>query len=176
MKIGRSSWLRVAIIAGMTVVASCQPAQSTASLQTPTQRICDGISSDVGGCEARHSFTATTCAGLAEEWARELDRRLLLIIRDPNRDPAQAASVRLRQALSIVTIDMNTRLVSQNLKEGCDVPEFLAVGQQFLSPELKSGVGAAMYDNAPAVTYDEWLADVRSVLRMIDEREESPQP
>ncbi|MBA3308333.1 MAG: hypothetical protein H0T04_06565 [Chloroflexi bacterium] len=32
----------------------------------------------------RHSFVAATCIGLAEEWAREMDRRIVPIIREPD--------------------------------------------------------------------------------------------
>ncbi len=174
MRTRRSSWLLVAAVAGMMAVASCQPGAGgpmspTSFPPAPAQRVCDGISSEVGGCEPRHSFAARTCSGLAEEWARELDRKITSIVRDPDQDPTQAASVLLRQALVVVTIDMNTRLRGLGLAGECDIPTFLAAAEPHFSVELKEGAGALLFDGNPPTTYQDWLDDVRKVLRMIEE-------
>ena len=133
------------------------------------QRVCDGISSEVGGCEPRHSFAARTCSGLAEEWARELDRKVTPIVRDPDQDPNQAASVLLRQALVVVTVDMSTRLRSRGLAGECDVPTFLAAAEPHFSAELKGGVGPLLFDGVPPTTYRDRLDDIRKLLRVIEE-------
>ena len=72
--------------------------------------MCDGISSEVGGCTAeRHIFTGTTCDGLAREWAEVLDRAVVAVLDGPDAVEQQARSVRLRQALVITTGDMTKR-------------------------------------------------------------------
>lgn len=166
-----SRFFVVMAVTGAFVVASCQPptGQSPESLIPGSTQVCDGISSDVGGCEPRHSFTATTCEGLSEEWAREMDRRIVPILRDPTQDPNQAASVLLRQALVVVTSDMNGRRRSQNLAQDCEVEAFLSAAEPQLSDELKASVGDFLFDGSPRATYEEWLDDVRLVLRMIEE-------
>lgn len=165
--------LLVTVVAGIIAVASCQPGAGgpafTAASPVPTQRVCDGISSEVGGCEPRHSFAATTCGGLAEEWARELDRKVMPIVRDPDQDPTQAASVLMHQAVVVVTVDMNARLRSLGLVGECDVPTFLAAAEPHLSAELRDGAGALLFDGNPPTTYQDWLDDVRRVLRVIEE-------
>ena len=169
----RLSWLLMVLaVVGAFVVISCQPFIGQApETRVPgaTQRVCDGISSDVGGCDPRHSFTTTTCGTLAEEWGLEMDRRIVPILQDPTQDPNQAASVLLRQALVVVTSDMNTRLRSLNLAQDCEVEAFLSAAEPHLSDELKASVGDLLFDGSPRATYEEWLEDVRLVLRMIEE-------
>ncbi len=86
----------------------------------------------------RHSFVAATCIGLAEEWAREMDRRIVPIIREPDQ-PEQAASALLRQVLVVVISDMNTRLVSLGLKVECDLQHSCARRSRNYRPNSRTG-------------------------------------
>lgn len=141
----------------------------------PEQSICNGIPSDMGGCTpGRHTFTGSSCTGLAVEWASVLDKAVIAVLDGPENVNAQARSVRLRQALVITTSDMNMRLQALKLEESCDLPEFMAAAEPVFTAKLRGGVGAALFDGSPA-TYQDWLNDVGKVIRSIDEGE-SPLP
>lgn len=160
------TWLRPMALAAAVAAATSCTVPGTATL-TPT--VCDGISSEVGGCAGdRHTFTSSSCADLAREWAGEVDKAVVAILRGPKVVNNEARSSRLRQKLSVVTIDMTTRLRELALQKDCDLPEFMAIAEPMFSPELRAGVGDALYDGNPSATYEEWLDDVRSVAKMID--------
>ena len=152
------------LLAAVTVIASCTSAP-------PSATVCAGISSEVGGCTARHTFVGSTCADLAKEWAEVLDLAVIAVLDGPDSVAEQGRSVRLRQALVITTADMNTRLQALGLKADCDLPEFIGVAEPLFSAKLRAGVGVALFDGNPAATYEEWLDDVRTVARVIDDGE-----
>jgi len=160
----------VTIVAVLVLGASCTNPGSS----FPSQTVCDGISSDAGGCTAeRHSFAATTCDGLAREWATVLDRQVVTIVNGPP-DPGRAVSVRLKSAVSIVTIDLNTKLRALDLAADCDVPKFMDAAQPGFSADVRAKVGAGLYDGDPVATYEDWLADVKRTLAIIDDGESPP--
>jgi hypothetical protein len=73
--------------------------------------VCDGISSDVGGCTAvRHTFTGSTCQAIGVEWADVIDEAIVAILDGPEAVDGDARSVRLQQAAVITTVDMNAHL------------------------------------------------------------------
>lgn len=156
----------------LLVVLWATVACGSGATASTTQTICDGISSEMGGCTGeRHHFTGSTCVGLAEEWAVELDQQVVSILKGPDAVGDLGRSVRIRQALVLVTTDMHTRLTELDLQAGCDVPAFMAIAEGTFSEALRSGAGDALYDGNPPATYEEWLQDVRDVVRMIDEGE-----
>lgn len=166
-KAPRMLFLALVVVIGLS--ASCT---ITAS---PSPTVCDGISSDIGGCTAeRHNFTATTCEGLAREWGTVLDRQVVAILNGPA-DPVQGVSSRLKQAVVIVTTDMNTKLRALGLAETCDVPAFMAAAESAFSADLRANVGAGLYDGYPMATYADWLADTERTVSVIDAGE-SPRP
>jgi hypothetical protein len=159
-------------LAMLLMVVSAIAACSSGVTASPSQTVCDGISSDVGGCTTeRHEFTGTTCEGLAKEWAVALDGKIVGILNGPGSVGELGRSVRIRQALILTTTDMNTRLTELGLQADCDLPEFMAAAEPMFSGALKAGVGDALYDGKPPATYEEWLQDVSHVVRMIDEGE-----
>jgi hypothetical protein len=162
------------LLATVLLAASCAATPATAPMAT--QRVCNGISADMGGCTSpRHSFTANTCVDLAKEWAAVLDPALVAILNGPSAVGDDARSVLLQRALAIATVDMNARLRSLNLQDGCDTPEFLAAAEPMFSTRLREGIGAALFDGDPVSTYEDWLSDVRRQLRVIDDGE-APAP
>ena len=166
-KTPRMLFLALVVVAGLG--ASC------AAPASPRPTVCDGVSDDIGGCTAeRHDFTSTTCEDLAREWATVLDRRALAVLNGPE-DPNQAVSVRLKQVVVIVTTDMNTKLRELGLAESCDVPAFVAAAEPSFSADLRAKVGAGLYDGDPMATYQDWLADTKRTLAVIDAGE-SPGP
>lgn len=166
---GNSRILNFAVLlAIVAVIAAC----NASPMLTPTQTVCDGVSSELGGCKsARHTFVSSTCEDLAREWAGVLDTALVAILDGPDAVANQGRSVLIRQALVITTIDMQTRLTEIGLKETCDSPEFMAAAEPRFSDRLRAGAGGALYEGNPPATYSEWLDDVRKVVRMIDDGE-----
>ena len=157
------------LLAIVAVLAACQ----VGSTATPTPSVCDGVSSELGGCDlsVRHTFTGTTCEAVGSEWGTVLDRAIVEILKGPEEVDGNGRSVRLQQALVITTGDANQHLRRQGLIAECGVPEFLAAGTPHFSADLQSGIGAAHFDGNPMSSYGEWLGDIQSVVRMIDQDE-----
>ena len=157
------------LLAVVALVASCTLSQPSA---TPSPTVCDGISSEVGGCTAnRHTFTGDTCQDLAREWATVLDEGVVGVLRGPAAVGDQGRGVLLHQVLIITTVDMNTRLEELGLRNTCDLAEFMATAEPVFSAELRAGVGDAMYDGLPPASYEEWLADVQKTASIISDGE-----
>ena len=74
----------------------------------------------------------------------------------------------------IATGDMGMQLHKVNLQADCDVPEFMAAAEPMFSQTIRDGVGAALSDNSPPSTYQDWLDDVGRVIRAIDDGESPP--
>jgi hypothetical protein len=66
---------------------------------------------------------------------------------------------------------MMPRMRELGIVQSCDMPEFLAAAEPQFSQRLRSGVGAALFDGDPVMTYQDWVADVKKVVRMIDQNE-----
>jgi hypothetical protein len=164
----RTTLLRLLLASAVALLgASCTVTQAS-----PDQAVCDGVSSEVGGCTLeRHAFAGETCDALTEEWAQALDGAIVAVLDGPEAVGELGRSVRIRQALIVTTADLNQRLQALQLQAECDLPEFMAIAEPLFSTTLRDGVGAALYDGAPMATYDEWLQDVRNVARSIDDGE-----
>ena len=157
-------------LAIVAMIAACGPSSGP----SPTQTVCDGVSSEMGGCTTeRHTFVSSTCEDLAREWAGVLDSALVAILDGPEAVEMQSRSVLFKQALVITTIDMQTRLTEIGLLETCDLPEFMAAAEPLFSDRLRADAGGALYGGGgnPPSTYAEWLDDVRRTVRMIDDGE-----
>ena len=155
------------LLVAVMSIASCNPIG-----QAPTPTVCDGVSSEAGGCNpGRHVFTASTCADLAEEWATALDSAVVALLQSPPVVDQQGRGVRIKQAMVIISVDLNERLRTLGLRASCDVPEVVGIGEPLFSPALRAGVGNAMYDGDPPATYDEWRADLLRSLQVIDDEE-----
>lgn len=139
---------------------------------TPSPTVCDGVPSEMGGCApGRHTFTSTTCTDLAREWATVFDAAVVGVLDGPKSVNGNARSVLLRLALVITTADLNQQLQALSLQADCDLEEFMAAAEPLFSEKVRAGAGNALYDGDPVATYEEWLADVRKVVRSIDEGE-----
>ncbi len=158
------------LLAIVAVIASC----TTTPGPSPTQTVCGGVSSEMGGCTAeRHTFLSSTCQDLAREWAGILDPALVAILDGPEAVEMNSRSVLFKRTLVITTIDMQTRLTELELLETCDLPEFMAAAEPLFSDRLRADAGGALYGGGgnPPATYAEWLDDVRRTVRMIDDGE-----
>jgi hypothetical protein len=154
------------------LVAALASASCNSVGPTPPPTICNGISSEAGGCDAsRHVFTATTCADLAKEWGTALDAAVVAVLRGPTVVDNQGQGVLIKQKMVITSNDLNERLRTLNLRASCDVPEVLKLGEAQFSPELRDGVGKSMFDGNPPATYEEWRADLLRTIQVIDDEE-----
>lgn len=161
---------RLARLAGTLAIAVVTASCSTVGpASTPSPTVCDDVSSDAGGCTTeRYSYAGTTCDEVAAEWGAFMDRLVLGVVNGPQSVNNEARSSRLRQVIGIAAIDLDQHLESLNTPVNCSIEDVLARGEQAFSDELRAAVGAAMYDGDPAVTYEEWLNDVRSVLGVLE--------
>ena len=160
---------RLVLLAGLLAVAVVSASCSDVSDASPSPTVCDQVSSDVGGCTIeRHEYAGTTCDEVATEWGGVMDRLVLGVITGPASVNNEARSSRLRQAIGIAAIDLDQHLESLDPPLSCGVEPILATGQRSFSDDLHAGVGGAMYDGEPVVTFEDWLDDVRSVLRVIE--------
>ncbi len=138
----------------------------------PTASVCGGVDAQLGGCdEEQPEFTATDCAGAGREFGALLDERTLAIIEGPEAIGGEARSVRLRQAMVLVSARANDHLREQGIHADCDMPEFLEAAEGEFSAALRDGVGIALYDGAPPATYAEWRSELTLMLGIIDAEE-----
>lgn len=124
----------------------------------------------MGGCDpGRHTFTGETCQALAREWATVIDGAVVNVLRGPAVVEDQGRSVLLRQALVVATVDLTRRLDELEPRPACDLDEFMTSAEPLFSPELRAGVGEALFDGQPSASYEDWLEDVRQTVRIIDD-------
>ena len=162
-----SKWVAIVLV-GLTGT-SCSIVSTGAS---PSASICDGVDAEMGGCdEEQPEFTATDCPGMGREFGAALDRRALAIVDGPDAVDGEARSVRLRQAMVLLSARANDHLRDLGLHASCDVPEFLGAAEAEFSAELREGVGDALYDGAPSATFDEWMSELTLMLGIIDAEE-----
>ena len=157
----------VALTAALMGVNSC----ALGSASPPTPQICDGIGAELGGCrEDLPEYTGADCRAVAEEYGAFLDVEARAVLAGPEGVDGEARSVRLRQAVILLAI-LAERHLDEVGRPRCDASEFLEAAEPNFSDELRDGVGAAMYDGRPMVTYEEWLADVETILSVVEEKD-----
>jgi hypothetical protein len=139
---------------------------------SPSASICAGVDAQMGGCdEQQPEFAATDCSGVGREFGAYLDDRTLQVIEGPDAVGGEARSVRLRQAMVLLSARANDYLRELGLHASCDVPEFVTAAEAEFSPELREGVGDALYDGAPPATYEDWKSELQLMLGVIDAEE-----
>ncbi len=150
-----SVFVRLPLLASLLAVSGCQGVLGPTT--TPGASLCNGIPSDIGGCAPdRPSYTATTCEGLAEQWGAEVDRRVVAIINGPANADGKQRSVRLTEAIRLSSILAGMRMIELGIHESCDVANFLPIGKQQFSEELKAGIGGVLYDGDPVASLADW--------------------
>ncbi len=165
MSLRRVSWL---LLIAALIGASCTLDPG----QTPSRSICDGVGAELGGCDAEQpEFTQTECAAVGREFGALLDERTVGIITGPEGVDGEARSVRVKQAMVLVSVRANNHLREIGLHATCDVPEFLEAAEAEFSPELKRSVGEVLYDGAPPASYEEWLDELTRTIAVIDAEE-----
>jgi hypothetical protein len=162
------TWITLVILGLIGVACGTQPGTDV----TPARSICAGVDAEMGGCEERQpEFAATDCEGVGREFGAQLEEWTMGIVEGPESVDGQARSVRLLQAMVLVSSRANAHLKEIGLHADCDVPEFLSAAEDEFTPKLRDSVGGASYDGDPVATYEEWLAEVSRMLRIIDAEE-----
>ena len=161
-------WRAVFLLVALTaILAGC--ALSRAG--SPTSSSCDGIDAQLGGCDAnRPTFAGADCQAVGRETGRQLNDRLLAIYRGPEAVGNESRAVRASHVMTVTTSLANAYLRQIGIIKKCGVDEFMAAAQTEFSSDFKTLAGTYLNDGPP-VTFDEWLAEWRSVVRIIDMEE-----
>jgi hypothetical protein len=151
----------------LVLVATLAGAFSGCSLSqsTPAPTSCNGISSEMGGCDpGLPTFTGTTCDQLADEFGPAMDAAVMKVINGPRELNGERQSVRLTSANIVNTTLATNRMVELGIIEDCKMPAFLDRASLGFSPELKTRVGSVVYDNDPPVGYADWIAILTRIM------------
>lgn len=159
-------WTGLALVALVLAVGGCTLPSGSAGDSS-----CDGIDAQLGGCDANLPvFVGTTCEAVGSETGRELNDRLLAVYHGPEEANDASRAVRAHQVMTVTTSLANAHLRSIGIIAECGLDEFVAAGESQFSPEFKELAGVYLNDGPPA-TFEDWLAEWRSVARMIDMEE-----
>lgn len=157
------------------LVAGCLGVKATPPIN-PEPSICNEIPSTFGGCDPdRPVYAGSTCPELAAEWGRDIDRRIVVVIRGPADANGNAKSARNVDALVLSSMVVTMRLDQLGIRASCGLNEFWPIAEQQFSADLRSGAGAIMWDSDPVVTYADWAARAKNIVGMI-ENDLSPAP
>jgi hypothetical protein len=132
---------------------------------------CNGIDRSVGGCDNPASFVAADCAAVGHEYGTQVNARLKAILAGPETVNDESRGVRVNHTWTSAVTGANIYLTRHRI--ACDGATFMTGALSEIGPEVKAGVGSAMYAGRTA-TYEEWLAEVtRVVTAIIDAPEPS---
>jgi hypothetical protein len=160
---GHLAWFALALL-----VAACSVPTGSPTLDPAT--ICDGIAAEFGGCSPdRPNYTSTTCADLAAEWGRDVDRRIISVIGGPRDADGKAKSVRNTDVLVLTSLVLTMRLDALGMRPDCNMAEFWPIAEEQLSDAVKAEAGSIMWDGDPVVPFDAWLTRAQEIVRMIDD-------
>jgi hypothetical protein len=140
----------------------------------PSPTICDGISSEMGGCDPdRPIYAGETCEEIGREYGTQVDRLSLAIFNGPD-DPEGSSAVRFRQVNTVAAVLANKRLRDLGIVDECDADEFMAAAEQQFSMEFHDQAGIYLYDGPPQ-PYEAWRAETYDLIAgLIDEEEDLP--
>jgi hypothetical protein len=162
-------------LVAVVVVAGCGGAQVTSPANSEPS-ICNEIPSTFGGCDPdRPVFAGSTCQGLAAEWGRDVDKRIVGVIRGPADEDGNAKSARNVDALVLSSMVVRMRLDELGIRPSCGLDRFWPIAEQQFSADLRSGAGAILWDGNPVVTFNDWAARAKDIVGMI-EKDLSPAP
>jgi hypothetical protein len=175
MRMVRSSARPVTL--GMILVLVIGAALAGCTLfNAPASTVCDGISSELGGCDAdRPSFAGTTCEAVAQEFGDQLDSRLLAIHRGPD-SGGESKSVRATDYAIVAASLANLHLRRIGLIRECSAPDFVRVAETRFSEDFRSVAGALLHDGDVPASYAEWRDWLMALMTIIDSEEDVTLP
>ena len=161
--------LAVTVLLGTLIAAGCGLAPSAGPA------VCDGISSELGGCDPdRATFVATECATIADEFGRQLEAKVLQIVDGPE-SAEESKAVRVG-AVTVVTASLaNRHIRRQGLIRECDAETFVADAETAFSERFRSTIGGYLHDG-PVVDYQTWRSTLVTKLGILDVEEDAPVP
>lgn len=160
-------WRVVLLAVVVVVLAGCGLSVGGSS----TSSSCDGIDAQLGGCDPnRPSFRGIDCESVGRETGRQLNDRLLAIYRGPEVVGNESRAVRASHVMTVTTSLANAYLRQIGIIKACGVDEFMAAAQTEFSSDFHTMAGTYLNDGPP-MTFEDWLAEWRSVVRIIDMEE-----
>lgn len=154
--------------AGLLLVASLVSACGTAT-PSPEPSGCNGVSADICGL-AQPSLAGTDCASVGSEWAQAVDVGIRAVLDGPANVDGKQRSARIGDVMVLAFVNATGHLEALGALRACSAEAFLKAAEPEFSDELRTRVGAALYDGEPSVGYDEFLAEVRNVVGVLDEQ------
>jgi len=157
-------------LGAVVLVAGCLGVGATPTPPlNPEPSVCNDIPSTFGGCDPdRPEYAGSTCPDLAAEWGRDIDKRIVAVIRGPADADGNAKSARNIDTLVLSSMVLTKRLDSLGIRATCGLKEFWPIAEQQFSSDLRSGVGAIMWDGDPVVTFDDWAVRAKEIVGMIE--------
>jgi hypothetical protein len=156
----------IALAVLVFVVAGCSPASESTGGAS-----CGGIDAQLGGCDSDLPvFVGQTCEEVGSETGRQLNDRLLAIYHGPDDVDDETRAVRANHVMTVTTSLANAYLRSIGIVASCGLDAFVAAGETQFEADFKRLAGVYLNDGPPA-TFDDWLAEWRSVARVIDMEE-----
>lgn len=167
------------LVVGLVLVAVMVTAGAVVVIADPFRpdpnEVCDGVTREAWGCDPdQPSFSATTCAGVGEEFGSQLDRRALAIIRGPAGERGETRATRMASTKGLLSVRVNQYLRRNGMAVDCDLDEFLPAAESRFSQELRDRAGEVLFDGDVVYTYEDWLEDLVRFVRVIDLDEHEP--
>jgi hypothetical protein len=144
----------IVVLVMLVILGACGPASS---FFKPAESLCNGVSTDIGGCGPTPSFAGTTCSTLAAEFGSEIDRTMLDIINGPASVAGEVRSIRIQHRGIVVTTALTDRMIALGILQRCTMPAFLDQAATAFSADMKARIGAVLNDGSPPATYGEFI-------------------
>jgi hypothetical protein len=152
--------LTVGIVAGCGAISGQDP--------TNQSDVCDGVGRSVGGCDAdQPTFSGETCLDVAGEFGRQLDERVVAILRGDDIVDGEHKSVRMAHQQALLVSRVNQHLRSGAVDQACPAEKFLDDAELEFTPELRETAGDFLFGSGPR-PYEEWRADLLKTLGAIE--------
>jgi hypothetical protein len=166
--------IAAALVAGVLAIGAIVTVALTPDPPDPHE-VCDGVERTFGGCDPdQPSFTGDSCSAVGAEFGVQLNQRIVAILRGDDVVDGQGKSARVNAAEYLTTTRANQHLREIGIVADCGGDEFLAAAEAEFSDELKTDLGPALSEfQDHEYTYEEWRANLRKTLRVIDMDEDA---
>jgi hypothetical protein len=132
------------------------------------------VTRESGGCDPdQPTFTGQTCLEVGGEFGKQFDARIVGVIEGPAVSAGKARSSRALDVIILMTARANEYLRNNGMVVACDVDEFLSGAEPEFSATLRENAGSLVSEFEDH-DYDDWLADLREAVQVIDTEEDLP--
>ncbi len=107
------------------------------------------------------------------QFGEQLDRRLVAVIDGPAIVDGRARSSQALAFTILVTQRANEYLRGAGMVQACDADEFMLAAEEAFTDQLIDHAGSLVSEIEPH-DYEDWLADLREVVQVIDQDEGLP--